>query len=639
MGRRAEPAAGGPLTTGVGDRSSDLAANGRDGGAVRVDRRLMRESTAARLQLAAAAPLALFMAILAVAQAVLLAHVITAAAMAGQALPALTGSLIALAVVLAARALASGLFEFTGRVAAARVLAELRQRLVRQLLTVRPGRASGEPTGELAASAVQGVDSLEDYFAGYLPAMMLSVTVPVAVMVWVVPLDPVVAVIFAVTVPLLIVFMVLIGVGAASRTRRRWQALSLLSSHFLDVVRGMETLRAHRREQAQAATLEQVGERYRQETMGTLKLAFLSALVLELGAMIGTGMAAATIGVQLTGGNLHLQAGLTVLLLAPELYAPLRSVGQQFHASADGLAAAGRLLEVLDEPGLLSEAAQLPGPGAEQLASRPGAQERSGHASAVPDPRTQPLAFKDVSFAYPERPGTVVERFTLTVRPGELLVLTGPSGAGKSTLAALAMRLADPVTGAVSCGGIDLRTIDADRWRERVAWVPQRTRIFAGTLAENIALATPGATPGQIAAAATAAGLDELLSSLAAGVLTRVGDGGRRLSAGQAQRIALARAFLSDASLVVLDEPTANLDDVTATQIIASIDALAHGRTVFLISHDPRLIALADHTVTLYPVNVPARSPSSTAGYDTDKNPPPQTSTNQDGLLSKRTAA
>ncbi len=573
----ADSSVGGSLATDVDERPV-----GRSGGPAgqRVDRRLLRESAAARPHLAAAAGLGVGSALLIVAQAALLAQVITAVAMHGASLADERDALIALAAVLVARAITGGLFEFSGRVAAARVLAELRGRLVRQLLLVRPGRAPGERTGELAAVAVQGVDALEDYFAGYLPALMLTVTVPIAVMIWVIPLDPIAAAIFAITMPLLIVFMILIGLRAQSRTLRRWQALSLLSSHFLDVVRGLETLRAHSRERAQAQTLAAVGERYRAETMGTLRLAFISAFALELCAMLGTGLVAATIGVQLTGGHLELDAGLTVLLLAPELYGPLRSVGQQFHASADGLAAAGRLLDVLDEPGLLSDV-------------------EDAESAPVPDPRQAPLRFERVSFAYPERDVQVLHDLDLTLAPGEFIAVTGPSGAGKSTLAALALRLADPASGRVRCGPVDLRTVTPERWRELAAWVPQRSRLFAGTLSENIALTRPDASPAQITDAAARAGLTELLEALPEGLATRVGDGGRRLSAGQAQRVALARAFLADAALVVLDEPTANLDDGTAAHIASAIIELARNRTVLLITHDLSLAARADRVVSM----------------------------------------
>jgi len=543
----------------------------------RHDRRLLRESAAARPHLAVAGAIGVVAAVATVAQAALLAHIIAGAAFRHETLSRLTGSIVALLGVFVARALLSGGFELSGRLAAFRVLSELRNRLVRRLLIERPGLRPDERTGELAAVAVQGVDALESYFAGYLPSFVMALVVPAAILIWVAPLDLAAAVILAVTIPVLVGFMVLIGVGADSATRRRWQSLSLLSSHFLDVVRGLETLRAYRREGAQAEILAGVGDRYRRETMGTLRVAFLSALVLELCAMLGIALVAATIGVQLTAGNLTFEAGLTVLLLAPELYDPLRQVGQQFHAAADGLAAVGGILNVLDRPPAIAD---------------PDA------PATAPDPRLEPVRIACVSFGYPGRP-PVLSDLDLNLEPCEFVALIGPSGAGKSTVAALLLRLLDPSSGRVRCGEIDLRDLRAEDWRRRTAWVPQRTQLFTATLAENIALAVPDAAPARIEQAARQAGLGELLGSLPAGLDTRVGDGGRRLSGGEAQRVALARAFLSDASLVVLDEPTANLDADTAAAVGEAIVELAHGRSMLLITHDRRLAERADRTVEL----------------------------------------
>jgi len=301
--------------------------------------------------------------------------------------------------------------------------------------------------------------------------------------------------------------------------------------------------------------------------------------VLELCAMIGTALVAATIGVQLDGGHLDLQAGLTVLLLAPELYGPLRAVGQQFHASTDAMAAAERIFAVLDAPAALCE-------------------PRSG-GGRVPDPAREPVVFERVSFAYPTRPELVLDHFDLELQPGVTTALVGRSGAGKTTVAALVLRLADPLSGSVSCGGIDLRDVDLDAWRRRLAWVPQRAQIFAATLAENIALGAPGASRRGVRAAANAAGLEELLASLPHGLETLVGEGGRGLSAGQAQRVGLARAFLRDASLVVLDEPTAHLDVPTAEHVARSLAALGRSRTVLIVTHDRELAAQAERTVAI----------------------------------------
>jgi thiol reductant ABC exporter CydD subunit len=546
-----------------------------------VDRRLAREVRAARAPFAVAGVLGVATAFVVVAQAELLALIIARSAVDRVPLARLQGDLMALVAVLSVRALLAGGFELSGRLGALRVMTELRERLARALLIDRPGRRPSERTGELAAAAVPGVDSLQAYFAGYLPSLVLATVVPVSVLIWVVPQDLLAAVCLAATVPILIVFMVLIGKGAQARTRSRWQVLTLLSSHFLDVVSGLETLRAHRREAAQAQTLRDVGDRYRRETMATLRLAFLSALVLELCAMIGTALVAATIGVQLTEGHLTLRAGLTVLLLAPELYGPLRAVGQQFHASADGLAAAEQLMTVLDEPATVAPP------------------RRASSSLTAPDPRLYPVCFDAVSYEYPGRTGPVLKDLNLELAPGALLALVGPSGAGKSTVAALALRLMDPSSGRISCGGIDLRDVPAVEWQRQAAWVPQRSKLFAGTIAQNIALTDPGAGRAALERAASQAGLDELLAELPDGLQTLVGEGGRRLSAGQAQRLAIARAFLRDPPLVILDEPTVNLDSQTAAQIGIEIERLAQGRTTLLITHDVRLSALADQVVEL----------------------------------------
>ena len=555
-------------------------------------RRLLRDSRAARPYLIAAGVAGVGTAVAIVAQAALLGHVIASAATHGTPLADLTTPLLVLCGVFAARALLAGSFETIGRLGAARVMSDLRVRLAERLLVRAPVPREDQRTGELAAAAVQGVDALEAYFAGYVPQVLLAALVPVTALAWIVGLDPLAAGILAVTLPLLLVFMILVGKGAQARARSRWRSLALLSGHFLDVVRGLPALRAYRRETVQAETIERISDRYRIETMGTLRVAFLSAFVLELCAMVGTALVAASIGIQLDEGRLSLQAGLTVLLLAPEIYGPLRMVGQQFHASADGTAAAERIYAVLDEELALA----MPGEGAVPL----------------PDPRAGEIRFEDVSFAYPGRPVDVLTGFDLELEPGSVTALVGPSGVGKSTVAALLLRLVDPDAGRVICGGVDLRAAAPDEWRRHVAWVPQRTRLFAGTVAENVALADPGTSREAIAAAAHAAQLDSVLAQLPAGLDTRVGEGGRTLSAGQAQRIGLARAFLRDAPLVVLDEPTAHLDAETADAIGTAIEQLMAGRTVLLIAHSIELIERADRVVAM-------------SGADRTVTPPPVT--------------
>jgi thiol reductant ABC exporter CydD subunit len=543
-----------------------------------VDPRLLRASAPARRHLAATFTLAAVAAVVVVAQAALLAHAIAAAARDGASVADLRPTLLALVGVVAARAAVDGAFDAIGRQGAARVMSDLRGRLAEHLLLRRPGVDGRERTGELAALAVQGVDAVEPYFARFLPQLALAALVPPAILVWLAHLDLVAVAILAATIPLIPLFMALVGMATAARTTARWQALSLLSAHFLDVVRGLPTLRAHARDGAQAATLAQVGDAYRRETMGTLRVAFLSALVLELLAMLGTALVAGTVGVQLAGGHLGLEAGLCVLLLAPELYGPLRQVGAQFHASADGLAAAGAL---------------------EDAVATPPAVTVPRHPRVAPRPDRTALRFEGASYTYPERAVPALDGLELVLEPGTTTALVGPSGAGKSTAAALALRLADPTAGRLTCGGVDLREVPARDWRERCAWVPQRPRLFAGTVADNLRLGRPDAGDAELLAALEAAGARAVVDALPQGLATRIGDGGRALSAGEAQRLAVARAFVRDAPLLVLDEPTAHLDEDHAAGVGAALERLAHGRTTLLVVHRPALAAIAGQVVHL----------------------------------------
>ena len=546
-----------------------------------LDRRLAAESRAARTHLGLAAVLGAVQAGLIVAQAVLLATVIARAALHRAGLRSLRSELIALAAVLCARALVSAGFEFSGRLGATRVMSELRGRLVGHLLLRAPGqRPPGVRTGELAASAVTGVDALEAYFAGYLPQLMLASIVPVVVLIWVATVDPVSAAILAVSIPILIGFMILVGKGTQAQTRKRMGALSTLSAHFLDVVRGLETLRSYRREGAQQQILGQVGDHYRRETMATLRMAFMSSLVLELCAMLGTAVVAATIGVELTTGVITLQAGLTVLLLAPELYGPLRQVGQQFHASADGVAAAERIFDTLAQPAVCA--------GEAEVRVRP-----------LPDPRSQAIRLHGVSYEYPGRAGLVLRDVDLDLAPGTMTALVGASGSGKSTIARLLLRFADPSGGTICCGASDMRELEVPLWREKVAWVPQHPTLFTGTLADNVRLGAPDASDDQVLAALRAAGAQGLITSLPDGLATVIGESARRISAGQRQRVAVARAFLRDAALLILDEPTAHLDQDTAESVGDAIERLARGRTTLLIVHDEALARRADQIFTI----------------------------------------
>jgi ATP-binding cassette subfamily C protein CydCD len=544
------------------------------------ERRLLRTARAARVPLGVAVVLGTLTAVLVVAQAALVAKVVTGAFMEGDPLAALDGWLLALTGVVALRALCAGAFETSGRRGAQRVMAELRERITQHVLHVRPGGSPERRTGELVTTAVQGVESLEVWFARYLPQAVLAVTVPVVVLAFVLPRDPAAGLILLVTVPVVPVFMVLIGLAARAKTERRWQTLSRLSAHLLDVMRGLETLRANDRETAQVAMMERAGDSFRRETMATLRIAFLSALVLELVAMLAVALVAATVGVQLAEGKLGLETGLAVLILAPELYMPVRLLGQQFHASEDGMVAAGRIFALLEEPAAVSVPS----------APRP-----------APDPGRDAVVLDRVTLCYPGRSLPALDGFWLTLDPGEHIALTGPNGAGKTTAAALVLRLLDPDAGAVRCAGVDLRAVDPADWRSHLAWLPQRPTIFAGTLEENLRLACPAASDAALQRALAAAEIDAFVAGLPHGLATRVGEGGRPLSAGEAQRVALARAILRDAPLIVADEPTAHLDALNAAAVGDALLAAAEGRTLLLVTHRADLAARAARIVVAAP--------------------------------------
>ena len=540
-----------------------------------VDPRLLRRARPVRGMLALDAGLALAAALLVLAQAVLIAAV-AARIFAGASFSEVAGLLTLLVAAAIGRAAVASGFEVVGRRTANDLIAGLRVELVERRLRDRPAALDGVESAEVATAAVSGLDALETTFARYFPQAVLAVAIPPAVLILVAVIDPLSAALMLLTLPLVPLFMWLIGRYTEQRARERWQTLAVLATHFLDVVRGLPTLRAFNRSEAQAQRIAAVSEEYRRSTMATLRVAFLSGTILELAATLGIALVAVTVGVRLVDGGLGLAAGLTVLVLAPELYLPLRNLAAQFHAGADGLAVAARLLDLVDD---------VP----------------PAHAGVdpCPSPAVAPVRLEGVSFAYPARAGLVLDGVDLELRPAETVALVGASGGGKSTVAALLLLLAQPTDGRVTVGGVDLADCEATGWRERIAWLPQRATIFRGSVAENIRLGVPDAPELDVRAAALRAGAHDFIVRLPDGYDTVVGEGGRVLSAGEAQRVALARAFLRDAELVILDEPTANLDPASAELIGEAVERLRVGRTVLLIVHRPELAARADRIVHL----------------------------------------
>ncbi|MFY0511552.1 thiol reductant ABC exporter subunit CydD [Streptomyces anulatus] len=540
-----------------------------------IDPRLLHYARATRLFLAAVVALGLVGALLVIAQAMLIAEIVVGGFEGGLTVSALRTPLLLLAAVALGRALVAWLTELAAHRASAAVKSELRGRLMERAARLGPDWLSGQRTGSLVALATRGIDALDDYFARYLPQLGLAVVVPVAVLARIVTEDWVSAAIIVVTLPLIPLFMILIGWATQSRMDRQWQLLSRLSGHFLDVVAGLPTLKVFGRAKAQAESIRTITSDYRRATLRTLRIAFLSSFALELLATLSVALVAVTIGMRLVHGELDLYTGLVVLILAPEAYLPIRQVGAQYHAAAEGLSAAEEIFTVLEtEP-------------------------RASGTDDVPD--TLRLELTGVTVRHEGRAEPSLDAASLTVEPGETVALVGPSGIGKSTLLNVLLGFAVPDEGHVRVGGRDLRDLDLERWRSRIAWVPQRPHLFADTIAENVRLARPDADDEAVLTALRDAGAYDFVAALPDGVRTALGEDGAGLSAGQRQRLALARAFLADRPLLLLDEPTASLDGESEAGIVDAVRRLAAGRTVLLVVHRPALLAVADRVVTLEP--------------------------------------
>jgi ATP-binding cassette, subfamily C, bacterial CydD len=538
-----------------------------------LDPRLVRSVAAVRWHLAGSVASGALSTGLLLLQAWLIARTI---ARVDEGLPALASGIAAVAAVAVARAVLAHAAETAALRSAASVQSTLRRRLV-----AHAARSASPDAGATVTLALRGLDALEDYVARFLPQLVLAVLVPVAVLVVVARADWVSALVIGLTLPLIPVFMALVGMHTQARTTRQWALLERLGGHFLDVVQGLPTLALFRRTRAVAAQIRQVTGEHRAATMGTLRVAFLSAFVLELLATLAVALVAVQVGLRLLYGGLDLETALLVLILAPEAYLPLREVGARFHASTEGVAAAERVFAVLERP--------LPPAG-----------------GAVPPPPTR-VTLDGVGLAHPGRDEPVLRDVAVDLRAGRTLLVTGPSGAGKSSLLALLLRFAEPTAGTITVDGRDLATLDPAAWRRTIAWVPQHPHLFDASLADNIRLGDPSADDAAVRRAASLAGLDDVVAALPDGLATPLGERGLRLSAGQRRRVALARAFLrraAGARIVLLDEPTAHLDEASAAVVREAARHLlrqdrSSGAIGVVVAHDGGWADLADDVLRL----------------------------------------
>jgi thiol reductant ABC exporter CydD subunit len=571
---------------------STIATAPRRGGLI--DRRLAARVSATRRHLVAAVGVGLASTACVVAQAVLLASVLSAVLLHGAGLDAVAPRLAGIGAAFAARALFGWAGEAAAQRTGAAITSALRRQLLRHALDLGPVWLSRERAGELSLAATRGTSALTTYFGRYLPQAVLAATAPIGILAWVASQDWPSFVILLGLAALVPVAMVHFGRESAVRTRSQWRRLASLSARFLDMLRGLPTLRAFGREAHGRREVAEATDGLRRTTLSTLRVAFVSALALEFLAGIGTGLVAMVLGLRLLGGHVSLSTALAVLLVSPEVFLPLRRAAAEFHASTEGQAAADRVLSVLD-----IEAGGPP----DQPDACPGGRDRLG-AAAGRDGRSASaqlgfLRLESVTVAYPGRGAPALDRFSLAVEAGEHVALVGPSGSGKSTAVGLLLGFVRPTSGRVVVGGRDLAATDVATWRHRLAWVPQHPHLLHGSLEDNLRIADPDASDELLARAIELVGLSHVVDGLPQGLATPLGEGGVSLSAGERQRLALARAVIRDREVVLLDEPVAHLDAHAEAALAQSLGPWLESRTVLVAAHRPELVARLDRVVQL----------------------------------------